>query len=97
VNGLLSSATVCKQADIRSAYRKLAVKWHPDKHPNNQEEAKQRFQEVRKVAITLHCSNIARVSYGAVAVHIRVPPGDRPLRNHQTLQHTGSVSTLALQ
>jgi DnaJ domain len=35
------------QADIRSAYRKLAVKWHPDKHPNNQEEAKQKFQEVR--------------------------------------------------
>ena len=35
------------QADIRSAYRKLAVKWHPDKHPSNQEEAKQKFQEVR--------------------------------------------------
>ena len=38
------------QADIRSAYRKLAVKWHPDKHPNNQEEAKQKFQEVRMIS-----------------------------------------------
>jgi DnaJ domain len=38
------------QADIRSAYRKLAVKWHPDKHPNNQEEAKQKFQEVRHIS-----------------------------------------------
>lgn len=26
--------------------RKLAVQWHPDKHPNNQEEAKKRFQEI---------------------------------------------------
>lgn len=26
--------------------RKLAVQWHPDKHPDNQEEAKARFQEI---------------------------------------------------
>jgi curved DNA-binding protein CbpA len=26
--------------------RKLAVQWHPDKHPDNQEEAKKRFQEI---------------------------------------------------
>lgn len=29
-----------------AACRKLAVQWHPDKHPNNQEEAKKRFQEI---------------------------------------------------
>lgn len=26
----------------------LAKKWHPDKHPDNQEEAKQKFQEIQK-------------------------------------------------
>lgn len=36
------------QAEVRSAYRKLAVKWHPDKHPNNQQEAKAKFQEVQR-------------------------------------------------
>ena len=32
--------------EIRRAYKKLAVKWHPDKHPDNKKEAEEKFKEI---------------------------------------------------
>ena len=39
--------------DIKVAYRKAALQWHPDKNPGNLEEATERFQEISEAYTTL--------------------------------------------
>jgi DnaJ homolog subfamily C member 9 len=42
---ILSVPQTASSSDIRIAYRKLALQWHPDKH-QNKEEAHTKFQEI---------------------------------------------------
>jgi len=43
---ILGIEKTASEEDIRKSYRKLAVKWHPDKNPNNKEEAETKFKEI---------------------------------------------------
>ena len=41
------------EEEIKKAYKKLAIKWHPDKNMNNKEEANVKFKEISEAYQTL--------------------------------------------
>uniref|UniRef100_A0A7S0SDL4 J domain-containing protein n=1 Tax=Mantoniella antarctica TaxID=81844 RepID=A0A7S0SDL4_9CHLO len=43
----------CSETEVKKAYRKLAIKWHPDKNPTNQEEATTQFNRIAEAYETL--------------------------------------------
>lgn len=47
--GYYKTLEIAQDADtpaIKKAYRKLALKWHPDKNPENRAAAEQKFKEI---------------------------------------------------
>ena len=45
---LLELTPSATSADIKKAYRKLAMRWHPDRNPTNKEAAESKFKEISK-------------------------------------------------
>lgn len=43
---LLEISKTASEEDVKKAYRKQALRWHPDKNPENRENAESRFKEI---------------------------------------------------
>jgi DnaJ family protein B protein 4 len=63
---ILGVAKSAKEDEIKKAYRKGALKWHPDRNPSNQEEAQSKFQEVGEAYEVLSLEKKRRI-YDQVA------------------------------
>jgi DnaJ-class molecular chaperone len=50
---ILGVSANASQDEIKKAYRKLSLKWHPDKNPNNKEEAEKKFKEINEAYAVL--------------------------------------------
>ena len=62
-------------SDIKKAYRKLALKWHPDKNPNCQDEATKRFKEISE-AYEVLSNERKRSVYDKYGKEGLTPPGN---------------------
>lgn len=45
---VLELTKTCSAEEIKKGYRKLAVRWHPDKNQNNKEEATEKFKQINE-------------------------------------------------
>ncbi|KAL5571101.1 hypothetical protein UlMin_020698 [Ulmus minor] len=67
-----------KDDDLKKAYRKLAMKWHPDKNPNNKKEAEAKFKQISEAYDVLSDpqKRVIYDQYGEEGLKGQVPPPD---------------------
>lgn len=81
--------------DLKKAYRKLAMKWHPDKNPNNKKEAEAKFKQISEAYEVLSDpqKKVVYDQYGEEGLKGQVPPPDAGGPGGATFFSTGEGPT----
>ena len=89
---VLGITRIATDNEIKKAYKKLAVRWHPDKNPNNVAEATEKFKNIGNAYDTL-CDSSKRRDYDAMlsgGVQRQASGGSAPRGGfRQQQQYTG--------
>ncbi|CAL0332897.1 unnamed protein product [Lupinus luteus] len=82
--------------ELKKAYRKLAMKWHPDKNPNNKKEAECKFKRISEAYDVLSDSHKRAIydQYGEDGLKGQVPPHDAASSSGTTFYSTGDTPAL---
>ncbi|MCE5167297.1 DnaJ protein P58IPK B, partial [Datura stramonium] len=56
---ILGVSKTSSVSEIKKAYKKLALQWHPDKNVDNREEAENKFREIAAAYEFLTCGFLA--------------------------------------